>query len=118
MLLWNERRTDSSPFLREYERMLQTYGTDYHDVRHEHTTATIDGFFAPSTYRAKVFEIRQELDYAALEGRLSSSSYTPEPDDVRYQPMLRELSRIFDVHRVGGNVAFEYDTRVFYGKLD
>src|SRR5579864_7721053 len=32
VLLWNERRTDSTPFLREYERLLLRYGTDYHEV--------------------------------------------------------------------------------------
>ncbi|MGB6676929.1 MAG: class I SAM-dependent methyltransferase, partial [Terriglobales bacterium] len=29
VLLWNERRTDSTHFLREYEQLLLTYGTDY-----------------------------------------------------------------------------------------
>src|SRR5437879_9326158 len=35
VLLWNERRTDSRPFLRDYEQLLLTYGTDYQEVRHE-----------------------------------------------------------------------------------
>ena len=38
VLLWNERLTDSTPFLRDYEELLLTYGTDYQDVRHERTT--------------------------------------------------------------------------------
>ena len=29
VLLWNERLTDSTPFLRDYEQLLLTYGTDY-----------------------------------------------------------------------------------------
>jgi len=118
VLLWNERRTDSTPFLRAYERLLLTYGTDYHDVRHEHTSATIAEFYAPYSYQARGFETRQDLDYPALEGRLRSSSYTPEPGNEKYQPMLRELQRIFHAHQHNGKVAFEYDTRVFYGRLD
>src|SRR5271156_4696408 len=47
VLLWNERRTDSTPFLREYEQLLLTYGTDYREVRHERTTDIIPEFFAP-----------------------------------------------------------------------
>ncbi len=62
--------TDSTPFLRAYERLLLTYGTDYHDVRHEHTSATIAEFYAPYSYQARGFETRQDLDYPALEGRL------------------------------------------------
>jgi len=118
VLLWNERRTDSTPFLREYERLLLTYGTDYHEVRHERTTAEIAGFFAPSPFRSCAFEMRQEVDYAALEGRLSSSSYTPAPGHASYEPMLRELRRIFVAHQVDNRVALEYNTLVYCGRLE
>ena len=48
VLIWNERRTAGTPFLREYEQLLLSYGTDYKDVRHEKTTAAIHKFFAPA----------------------------------------------------------------------
>jgi ubiquinone/menaquinone biosynthesis C-methylase UbiE len=117
VLVWNERRTDSTAFLREYEGLLLTCGTDYKEVRHERTTAVIGGFFAPSPYRERVFEMRQEFDYPALEGRLLSSSYTPQAGHASHEPMLRELQRIFDAHQVQGRVSFEYNTRVYYGRL-
>jgi SAM-dependent methyltransferase len=116
VLLWNERRTDSTPFLREYEQLLLTYGTDYQEVRHERTTAEISAFFAPSEFQQRVFHMSQEFDYAGLEGRLLSSSYTPQPGDAKYAPMLRELNRIFEAHQAGGRVSLEYDTRVYYGQ--
>ena len=50
VLLWNERRTDTTPFLRDYEQLLLQYGTDYQEVRHEHTTDNIGSFFAPSPF--------------------------------------------------------------------
>jgi len=118
VLLWNERRTDSTPFLREYELLLLTYGTDYQEVRHERTTAEIADFFAPSPFRSRALEMRQEVDYAGLEGRLLSSSYTPMPDHANYLPMLRELRRIFDAHRVNGRVSLEYNTLVYYGQVE
>ncbi|MBZ5598270.1 MAG: class I SAM-dependent methyltransferase [Acidobacteriia bacterium] len=117
VLVWNERRTDSSAFLRAYEDMLLACGTDYQDVRHERTTAVIGNFFAPSPYQERVFEMIQEFDYPALQGRLLSSSYTPQPGHPNHEPMLRELRRIFDTHQVQGRVAFEYNTRVYYGRL-
>jgi SAM-dependent methyltransferase len=117
VLLWNERRTGSTPFLRAYEELLIEYGTDYQDVRSERTTEQIETFFTPSKFHVRTFDYHQDLDYPALEGRLLSSSYTPQADDARYTPMLRELRRIFDGHQVNDQVAFEYDTRVFYGQL-
>src|SRR5215475_498875 len=41
VLIWNERSTDTTPFLRDYEQLLMTYGTDYQQVRHENTTDKI-----------------------------------------------------------------------------
>jgi SAM-dependent methyltransferase len=117
VLLWNERRIDSTPFLREFEQMLLRYGTDYQSVRHERTTREIETFFAPSPFRVRTFDYQQGFDYPALEGRLLSSSYTPQSDDAAYGRMLQELRRLFDVHQANGRVAFEYSTLVYYGQL-
>ena len=32
--------------------------------------------------------------------------------------MLRELRRIFEVHQKNGVVSLDYDTRIYYGRLD
>jgi SAM-dependent methyltransferase len=117
VLLWNERRTDSTPFLREYEHLLLAYGTDYREVRHERTTAEIADFFSPSPFRSSTLEMRQELDYAGLKGRLLSSSYTPTSDNANYDAMLRELRRIFDAHQIDDRVSLDYNTLVYYGRL-
>ena len=117
VLLWNERRTDSTPFLRSYEQLLLTYGTDYQDVRHENTTAAVHEFFDPAPFTERAFDMRQEFNYAGLEGRVLSSSYAPGPGHPAHAPMLRELRHIFDAHAVGGRVAFEYKTRLYLGRL-
>jgi SAM-dependent methyltransferase len=117
VLLWNERRLDSTPFLREYEQLLRDYGTDYEDVRHEHTTSKINVFFAPSAHRERDFEVIQELDYQGLQGRVLSSSYMPSPEHSKYEPMVHALRRLFDAHQQNGRVVIPYDTRVFYGRL-
>ena len=116
-LLWNERRTESTPFLRDYERLLLQYGTDYQEVRYERTIQQIETFFAPSPFQLRIFDYQQEFDYPGLEGRLLSSSFTPQEGDARHDPMLAELRRIFDMHQVNDRVTFEYDTRVYYGRL-
>ena len=117
VLLWNERVTDSSAFLRDYEQLLLTYATDYQDIRHEHTTSAINEFHDPAPFQARVFEMRQEVDYAGVEGRLLSSSYAPGPDHPQHAPMLRELRRIFEANAVEGRAVFEYKTRLYFGQL-
>jgi SAM-dependent methyltransferase len=116
-LLWNERVTDSTAFLRDYEALLLKYGTDYQDIRHERTTAEINEFFDPAPYQERVFDMRQEFDYAGIEGRLLSSSYAPGPEHPRHAPMLAELRRIFDAHAVEGRSTFAYKTRLYFGRL-
>jgi len=117
VLLWNEREVDTTPFLRDYEQLLLTFGTDYEDVRHERTTDSVNEFFDPLPYEERVFAMRQEFDYAGLEGRLQSSSYAPGPGHPKHEPMLRELRHIFQQHVENGIVGFDYKTRVYFGKL-
>lgn len=117
VLIWNERRTETTPFLREYEQLLLSYGTDYKEIRHENTTATIGEFFAPTPYQERVYDLRQRFDYEGTAGRLLSSSYAPLAGHPTHEPMMRELQRIFRAHARDGMIEFEYNTRVFYGKL-
>ena len=117
VLLWNERVTDSTKFLRDYEQLLLTYGTDYEDVRHERTTAAVNEFFDPHLYQERVFAMRQEFDYTGVEGRLLSSSYAPGRGHPRHDSMLLDLRRIFDACSGEGKVAFEYKTRVYFGRF-
>jgi len=117
VLIWNERETTSTPFLRDYEQLLLTYGTDYQEVRHERTTVMIHEFFAPALSEERVFSLRQQFDYEGLAGRLWSSSYAPLEGHPSYEPMMLELQRIFRAHAKDDMVEFEYKTRVFYGQL-
>jgi len=117
VLIWNERRTSNTPFLREYEQLLLTYGTDYKEVRHERTTAIIHEFFAPASHQEQVFDLRQQFDYEGTAGRLLSSSYAPLEGHPSHAPMMEELQRIFRAHATDNVVEFEYNTRVYYGKL-
>lgn len=117
VLIWNERRTATTPFLRDYEQLLLTYGTDYKEVRHERTTAMIHEFFAPAQCEEHVFDLQQRFDYEGAAGRLLSSSYVPLEGHPGYAPMMQELQRILRAHATNDEVEFEYNTRVYYGHL-
>ncbi len=117
ILIWNERRLDSTPFLRAYEQLLLQHGTDYQKVRHENVTGQVPDFFAPQGYRLESFENIQTFDFESLMGRVLSASYTPEPDHPSFEPMIASLREVFENHQQGGTIAFEYDTMVYYGQL-
>jgi len=118
VLIWNERRVDSTPFLRGYEKLLLTYGTDYAQVNHTRfDEAAIQDFFAPRPFELRSFENRQLFDYAGLEGRLLSSSYTPDAASQHYAEMLRALKVLFEEHQQNGVVSFDYDTNLYFGQL-
>jgi len=117
VLLWNERRLDSTPFLRAYEELLLEFGTDYEQVRHENIEKDIAPFFAPDEFKLETFKNLQQFDFAGLRGRLLSSSYTPPPTDPRHAPMLGRLREIFSQHQHNESVIVEYDTKVYYGHL-
>jgi SAM-dependent methyltransferase len=117
VLIWNQRITDSTEFLRSYEKLLLTFATDYEKVRHERTTEGIDGFFAPSPYQVREFPMPQSMDYPSLERRLLSSSYVPLAGHGNYAPMLSELRRLFEATQVNGRVSIDYTTRMYFAQL-
>jgi SAM-dependent methyltransferase len=115
VLIWNERRLDSTPFLRDYENLLLRYGTDYDQVRHENVAGEIAQFFAPETFQLKTLENAQHFDFESLKGRTRSASYTPEPGTPNFELMFAKLEEIFNAHKSDGIVTFEYETRIYYG---
>ena len=118
MLVWNEREDQATPFLMAYEQLLQRYATDYVQVNHKQVDdAALTDFYGVQGFKAKTFSQRQDFDYAGVQGRLLSSSYTPEVGHPDYEPMLAELSKVFQAHEINGWVRFEYTTRMYYGRL-
>jgi ubiquinone/menaquinone biosynthesis C-methylase UbiE len=117
VLIWNERKLDSSEFLRAYEDLLLSYGTDYDKVRHENVTGEIAEFFAPGSFQLQTLENAQHFDFESLKGRLLSSSYAPDQDHPDFAPMLKALESIFKASNKDGIVDFAYETKVYYGQM-
>jgi SAM-dependent methyltransferase len=117
VLMWNVRQVDSTPFLRAYEELLQTYGTDYAQVRHENTgDQELRQFFIDGVYVTHSIIHEQRFDLVGLKGRLLSSSYAPAEGHLHHQPMLNELANIFAQHQSGGEVCFHYATQIHIGR--
>src|ERR1700755_738233 len=118
VLVWNDRRTEGSPLLAEYERLLLEYGTDYREVSSKWAAGeSINALFGPSEVHTKTFDNEQVVDFDGLKGRLTSASYAPTHGHPNYEPLMRELSALFERHQRDGRVRIEYDSKVFYGRL-
>jgi hypothetical protein len=118
VLVWNERQTESTPFLTEYEKLLQTYSTDYGTVDHRRMTDEIIAqFFAPDSFSLRTHKNSQIFDFSGLRGRLLSSSYAPPSGHPQHVPMLAALKAAFERFEENGSVSFEYQTKVYAGRL-
>jgi SAM-dependent methyltransferase len=119
LIIWNERLLDETAFLREYEALLNRFGTDYAKVSESYPRAEqMLEFFGPNEFTSHSLPSFQEFDFEGLSGRLRSSSYAPPAGHPQFEPMMKELRRLFDAFHQGGVVRMEYRTRVYAGKLD
>lgn len=116
-LIWNDRQMDSTPFLAAYESLLRSLGTDYEQVNHRNIDAEKLRQFFGRPPRVKSFPYVQPFDFAGLKGRLLSSSYAPAEGEPGCDAMLAKLREIFEAHQQGGQVAFRYDTVVYFERL-
>ncbi|HMK31060.1 MAG TPA: class I SAM-dependent methyltransferase [Terriglobales bacterium] len=115
VLVWNERRDDTTPFLKAYEELLRRYSRDYTRVDHRNITEEIlQEFFSPSTYRKRVFEKTQDFDREGLLGRLRSSSYVPAPGEPNHEVIVRDAEALFKKYAENGRVRFEYSTVMYF----
>lgn len=119
VLVWNTRRKTGTAFMEDYERLLNTFGTDYGEVEHGRwgSPERIRAFFGPRSVQLASFDNSQVFDLEGLKGRLLSSSYVPAAGEPGHGEMLREIEAVFQRHTIGGTIQFEYDTEVYYGPL-
>jgi SAM-dependent methyltransferase len=116
-LMWNERQLNSTEFLRDYERLLIEFGTDYETVRHENITKeTLQDFFQ-TDFEQKTFSNVQAVDFEGLKGRMLSSSYIPTKENPRFAEMLENLEMLFAEHHENDRIEILYDTNIFYGQI-
>ena len=118
-VLWNERLTDTTPFLRAYESFLREFGTDYEKVAETYPREQqMQNFFGPSRFEGRFSPNEQVFDFEGLRGRLLSSSYAPPAGHPNHEPMLAELRRLFEAHQQGGRMRIEYKTHMYFGQLE
>ena len=119
VVLWNERLTDTTPFLRDFEAFLRKFGTDYSRINESYPREEqMRVFFQTTACRQRQIPNLQVFDFEGLAGRVRSSSYMPAQDHPSFAPMLSALENIFRQHQEDGAVRIEYLTRLYCGRLE
>jgi SAM-dependent methyltransferase len=117
LLAWNDRRTQASPVLADYEDLLLKHCPEYSAVQQNAPTeATVRAFLGPSV-ALTTFDNEQVLDWNGLLGRAMSASYVPKTGPA-HDAFVAGLRLSYEHHAVGGRVRLPYDTHVFHGLLD
>lgn len=119
VLMWNDRRTDTTDFLRSYEDFLQLCGTDYKAVNHKNTQEKeiFEEFFG-GNFKEKWFYNYQDVNFEGLKGRVLSSSYMPNEGHQDYEHMMYCLKKVFVRYQQNGTVRLDYDTKIYYSHLN
>jgi SAM-dependent methyltransferase len=106
---WNERETDTTGFLRDYEALLLERCPDYPVASAVATIERIASHTAGGRVRQVAFPHQQRFDRDGLHGRAWSSSYVVHGvrEPAAFDAALHD---IFDRHQVAGEVAFIYRT--------
>lgn len=118
VLVWHDRDTEATPFLRSYEEFLVRYSTDYTTVAHNKVAnySALERFYSPDRMNVIVQDTEQTFDLDGLRGRLMSSSYAPR-EGPQAERMLEALPLLFEQYEQGGRVILKYKTRIYYGHL-
>ena len=119
VLVWNIRRTDATPFLREYEELLQRFALDYKKISAGWADEqAIARFFAPSPFEVRGprvpagLRVRRAARAAAVQlVRAARRPPAARADDRGAAADLRPPSARRRRSR------FEYDTQVYWGRL-
>ena len=117
-LIWNVRDEGASPFMSEYEALLDRHGTDYRNVgAHGVDDAVRRRLFGAAGGRFDRLPNRQRLDRAGLLGRVLSASYAPEPGKPGHEAMVEALDALYLRHRKDDAVELLYRTEIYHGEF-
>jgi SAM-dependent methyltransferase len=118
MLVWNVRLSGATPFMAEYDHLLQKHAMEGERVGHHRPDDVMIGsFLGPARVERIDVKHSQSFDRGGLEGRLLSSSYAPVPGHPGHEAMLADLERLFERHQVDGVVDFLYEARSYVSRV-
>lgn len=117
-IVWNNRNTKQSLFFRDYELLLDEFGTDYQEVsKNRIEKKDFEEFYGVNNYQRHLYPNRQKLDFQGVKGRILSTSYMIGKEDTNYPKMIKKLQIIFHEHQKDGFIDLNYETEMYIGKM-
>jgi ubiquinone/menaquinone biosynthesis C-methylase UbiE len=112
VIIFNDRKITGSAFAEGYENLMNEFGSDYKQVKHQNVSEKRHREFL-GDYQQFNFENFQEFDFNGLLGRITSSSYAPNKDHPRFNEMKAAFKNLFEQTQTMGKVKMDYITQVF-----
>lgn len=117
-LVWNDRDTDGTPFLRAYEAILLAHCPGYRELQGKSDRpADFDALFGPGGWTRHVLPNEQRLDREGLLLRVMSASYAPREGTPAYDALKEALDAAYEAHAEEGGVRVLYACVVVMGSL-
>jgi SAM-dependent methyltransferase len=118
VLVWNDRDTRSTPFLRELEALLVAHCPRYHELQGKaDTPRAFDRLFGDGRWSRRTFPNAQRLDRDGLVARVRSASYAPKPGTSEEEAIACDLDALFARHAdPDGGVRIAYRTVAVWGR--
>jgi SAM-dependent methyltransferase len=115
VLIWNKRDSETSAFMQEYEKLICECCPEYNPELNL-DEKVFNKFYGVKNFRFATFRNQQMFDFNGLKGRMLSASYVPS-EGKENKEILSRLNGIFDKYNKDGKIKFEYNTKVYFGKI-
>ncbi|MBA3660974.1 MAG: class I SAM-dependent methyltransferase [Gammaproteobacteria bacterium] len=117
IFVWNVRDLHTK-VNQDYENLILKYGRYAQETSARQFEKTImDDFFSPFTMQTYSFPQHQFFNWEGFKGRLLSTSYALQKGEPRYEEMIDDLQKIFNVHAHLKKIKFSYLTKIYFGQL-
>lgn len=118
-LVWNDRDTRATAFLRELEALLVAHCPKYPELQGKaDAIAGFDALFGAGRWSRKQLPSDQRLDRDGLVARVMSASYAPKAGTPEEEAITADLRALFDRHAgAESTVRIVYATVVVWGRL-
>jgi SAM-dependent methyltransferase len=117
IVMGNSRRRESSPLMRAYHDVIQTFSpkTRAHGHREERVRAFLASSRGVMSHR---LDYQESLNLREFLGRTLSYSATPLAGHAGHDEMMRELARIFADAAIDGRVTYDGQITLHWSHLD
>lgn len=115
--MWNHRNHHASDLQRGYEAILRHYCPEYHQLAELYRSPSRSASFFIHGYEDATLLNPQKLTWPLFEARILSSSYIPKPTHSDYTPFMIEMKNLFDKHAQAGEVAFDLEIWLHWGRI-